>query len=195
MHSQYKLVSRVLVALGLSGAGLSAMGLSSMSLASAAEPVRASEASEAAPSATKMLAEAKTILASAERAAQVIGQALREARRTRDVVKSLCLDDKLSQLEVAKLSLTERVASLDGSITADNGSAIDHDFSVVRALGARVGVLSGEANLCIGAEKAAVGEGPSLNVTFSPEIPKQDTSSLPSSPNTSTPPVAASPVI
>jgi hypothetical protein len=187
MHSQYKLVSAALVALSLAAVATGAV-------ATAAEP-EGSAPSSGDASTSKMLAEAKTILGSAEHTTQVIGQALRDARRARDVVKSLCLDDKLSQLEVAKLAVTERVASLEGSISSANGSAIDHDFSVVRALGARVAALSSEANLCIGAEKAAVGEGPSLNVTFSPEIPKQDTSSLPSSPNTSTPPVAASPVI
>jgi hypothetical protein len=182
MHSQYKLVSAVLIALSVAMA------------AAAAEPTSAgATGAEASPS--QMLAEAKTILANAERTTQVMGTALREARRTRDVVKALCLDDKLSQLEVAKLSVAERVASLEGAISTSDSSAIDHDFSVVRALGARITALAGEANLCIGAEKAAVGEGPTLNVTFSPEIPKQDTSSLPSSPNTSTPPVAASPVI
>jgi len=142
-----------------------------------------------------MLDQANAIVAGAERASQTIGQNLREARRQNDVVKSLCLDDKLSQLEVAKLTASERVASLQGSVGSGNTEAVDHDFSVVSALGVRISALSGEANQCIGEEKAAVGQGASLQVVFAPAIPKEDTSSLPSSPNISTPPVAASPVI
>jgi hypothetical protein len=176
--------------------------LSSSALVWAADSPSASSQTASSPSASsaplttqQMLDQANAILTNAERAAQTIGQNLRDARRENDVVKSLCLDDKLSQLEVAKLTASERVASLQGSVSSGNTEAVDHDFSVISALGARIGALSSEAGQCIGEEKAAVGQGASLQVIFSPEIPKQDTSSLPSSPNISTPPVAASPVI
>jgi hypothetical protein len=180
MHGQFKLVAPILALVSFAAATM------------AAEPVSKTSA-EGSPS--KMVAQAKAILGGAERTTQVVSQALREARRNRDIVKALCLDDKLAQLEVAKLSVGDRVASLEGAVSTGNTEAVDHDFSIVNALGQRITALSDEANQCIGAEKAATGEGPSLNVTFSPDIPKEDTSSLPTSPNTSTPPVAASPVI
>lgn len=203
MHRNNQLVSRLAFAPNAlrSAAGRFAPGRSAMfgigafafvAMASAAEPA---QVPAAPPTTSKMLADSKAILESAERAAQTIGTALREARQANDVVKALCLDDKLSQLEVAKLTAAERAASLEGSINTGNTEAIDHDYSVVSALGARISALSGEANQCIGEEKAATGQGASLVVRFAPEIPQEDTSSLPSSPNTSTPPVAGTPVI
>jgi len=180
--------------LGLGLAAISLFVLGGVSAVSAASDttVQELEAQGPAPTASQMLEKARAILADAERSTQSATQSLRSARKENDVVKSLCLDDKLAQLEVARATVEERVLSLEGAIQANNAEGIEHDFSVVSALGDRIGSLANEAGQCIGEDRTSEGTGSSLQVTFDPAIPTTDTSSLPLGPNISTPPLAAS---
>lgn len=182
--------------LGLGTAIATLLAVSGVGVVNAAsgtsESVSDAESAEATLTPPQMLEKSRAILASAERATQAATQSLRGARQQSDVVKSLCLDDKLAQLEVARATIEERVQSLEGAVEAGNSEGINHDFSVVSALSDRVGVLTEEANQCIGEDRTAEGTGSILTVTFDPAIPTNDTSSLPLGPNISTPPVAAS---
>src|SRR5690606_8858528 len=107
------------------GSGLAAIslfvlgGVSAVSAASDTT-VQELEAQGPAPTASQMLEKARAILADAERSTQSATQSLRSARKENDVVKSLCLDDKLAQLEVARATVEERVLSLEGAIQANN---------------------------------------------------------------------------
>lgn len=181
--------------LGLGAVGAVVLVVSAVGIVSAASSA-AEPTSDTGPVETltppQMLEKARAVLASAERATQAATQSLRASRQESDVVKSLCLDDKLAQLEVARATVEERVQSLEGAVEGSDAEAINHDFSVVSALGDRVSALSGEANQCIGEDRAAPGTGSILQVVFDPAIPTTDTSSLPLGPNISTPPVAAS---
>lgn len=183
---------RRVLGLGLAAVSLLTMGGVGVVSAASDTTVQDLEAQGPAPTASQMLEKARAILADAERSTQAATQALRGARKENDLVKSLCLDDKLAQLEVARATVEERVQSLEGAIQANNAEGIDHDYSVVSALGDRVGALANEAGQCIGEDRTSQGSGSSLQVTFDPAIPTSDTSSLPLGPNISTPPLAAS---
>lgn len=147
---------------------------------------------EAAPSSEEMLAKARGVLAQLDASSQNVSQMLRQAKEAKDAVKILCLDDKLSQLDVAKRSAADRVDSLGAAISSGNGERAEHDFAVIGALEERANALSAEANQCIGEEKGFVG-GSSLKVIVDPSIPQNDTWELPQTPVIVMPPQAASP--
>lgn len=137
------------------------------------------------------LARAKVVLAQMDGASQSISRMLRDARRVNDVVKTLCLDDKLTQMDVAKRSVQDRVESLEAAVSSGNSDRIEHDFAVVSALTERGSALNAEAQQCIGEEKGYVG-GSTLEVTTDPTIPQNDTSVLPTPTVISRAPQAAS---
>ena len=137
------------------------------------------------------LARARAVLAQMDGASQSISRMLRDARRVNDVVKTLCLDDKLTQMDVAKRSVQDRVESLEAAVSSGNGDRIEHDFAVVSALTERGSALNADAQQCIGEEKGYVG-GSTLEVTTDPTIPQNDTSVLPTPTVISRAPQAAS---
>lgn len=159
----------------------------------------ASEGTAESPQLTaeQMATKARSVMAVIDASAQNISRMLSEARAAKDVVKALCLDDKLSQFDVAKRSAADRVESLESAAKAGNADRVEHDFAVIGALEERTNALSAEANQCIGEEKGYVG-GSSLKVVVDPTIPQSDTtlvrSGLGSSiPLVGDPPQAASP--
>lgn len=185
-------------------AGASVIGLSlSFGLVSAqgAPPVR-TEASES-PSEQdavdtrtpeQILADARASLDKMEAAADNVGRMLRQSREAKDVVKTLCLDDKLNQMNVATRSAADRVAGIEAAAQAGNAERVGHDNAVLEALAARGGELSAEANQCIGEERGTLG-ATELEVTIDPAIPKEDTATPATPIVISSPPIAASPTI
>ncbi len=142
----------------------------------------------------ELLASARTDLARMEASADSIGLMLRDAREEKDVVKSVCLNDKLNQMNVATRTAADRVAAMEAAATAQNEDRLRTDAKVLAALVARGNELATEANQCIGKEQGAPGDT-SLVITIDPAIPGGDTSSLPPSVIISSPPVAASPTL
>lgn len=149
---------------------------------------------EAGPPATvqEMVSEARATLASIEQASDNISRMLREARRDKDVVKVLCLDDKLNQINVARRSATDRMEGMDAAAAAGHKDRVEHDSAVMAALGERAAALTAEANQCIGEEQGIVG-GASLDLVVDPDIPVEETADIPTLDLISAPPVAASP--
>lgn len=148
---------------------------------------------EAAPrSPEQILADARATLDRMEAAADNVGRQLRQTREQKDVVRTLCLDDKLNQMNVAARSAADRVASIEAAVASGNTERAQHDDAVLGALSERAGELSAEANQCIGAETGVLGQT-KLQLIVDPTIPKTDTAAPPLPPVVSTPPVAASP--
>lgn len=140
----------------------------------------------------EMAERSQAILASLDEASQSVGRMLREARQANDVVKMLCLDDKLSQIDVARRSAADRAESLGAAAGAGNQDRAAHDFAVIGALGDRTATLSAEANQCVGKEQGQVGVS-TLEVVVDPSIPLTDTTLLPAPSFISAMPQLASP--
>lgn len=96
-------------------------------------------------------------------------QALEKARLQRDVVKTLCLNDKLNQTDVAIRSARERRESLASAAQRSDAEAASHEFTILGVLRDRVNTLSAEANQCIGQEAGFVGES-AVSFTVDPGI-------------------------
>jgi len=133
------------------------------------------------------LSQAETILTRMDQAASAVRHQLQAARAARDVVKSLCLDDKLSQIDVATRSARDRQTALQSAVQRNDTELANHEFTILTVLRQRAEQLSAEANQCIGEEVAFIGST-SVTMEYDPNLPgsPEDNTQYPSSPSTTT---------
>jgi hypothetical protein len=129
----------------------------------------------------EQLAEAQKHIGRMESAAGVVRKMLEEARKQRDVVKTLCLNDKLSQIDVATRSARDRREQLQGAVNRNDAELANHQFTILTVLRQRVEQVVAEANQCIGEEGAFVGETKTI-VTIDPSIAPDETPYPPTDP-------------
>ena len=186
--------------------GRTARGLSAafavfgiLGVASAQDPAPtapATPAATAAPDAAltpqEMLTQARGFLPAMDRASVSVRRQLQSAREQKDVVKSLCLNDKLNQIDLATRTATDRVSGLEAGVNANDAERSKHQYTVILVLRDRVNTLVSEANQCIGEDVGFVGES---NVTMEVDgnIPPVDPSDFPNDPIVSQPPVVSPP--
>lgn len=115
-----------------------------------------------------------------------------DAKQKHDVVKSLCLSDKLSQIHVAVSTAAGRIETLEAAVSKNDADRAKHEFTIVQVLKDRSAALVSEANQCIGEETGFIGES-TVTVSIDPSIPDTDPSVFPTDPLISAPPVVASP--
>jgi hypothetical protein len=96
---------------------------------------------------------------------------LETARAQRDVVKTLCLNDKLNQLDVAIRSARERRQSLEAAASRSDADLANHEFTILSVLRQRSDQLTAEANQCIGQEAGFVGDS-AVTATVDPGLPQ-----------------------
>ena len=139
----------------------------------------------------QMLASAKSFLPAMDRGATVVRRQLTRAREQKDVVKALCLNDKLNQIDLAIRTATDRVTGLEAAVNANDVERSRHQYTVILVLRDRVNTLNSESNQCIGEETGFVGESV---VTVQVEgVPPTDPSEFPTPPVVSNPPVTSLP--
>src|SRR5688572_8378017 len=102
----------------------------------------------------EQLAEANKHQSRMDGAAAGVRKMLEEARRQRDVVKTLCLNDKLSQIDVANRSARDRRQQLQAAVNRNDAELANHEFTILTVVRQRVEQLVAEANQCIGEESA-----------------------------------------
>jgi hypothetical protein len=121
------------------------------------------------------LGQSESFVARMDGSRTTVRQALEKARLQRDVVKTLCLNDKLNQLDVALRSARERHQSLQAAVQRSDADLAQHEFTIMSVLRQRAEQLSAEANQCIGQEASFVGES-ALSSTIEPGIAPDPTS-------------------
>jgi hypothetical protein len=128
-----------------------------------------------------------------EQAAGGVRKQLQQAREQRDVVKTLCLNDKLSQIDVATRSARDRKSSLQAAATRNDQELTNHEFTILTVLRQRAEQLTAEANQCIGEEAAFIGDT-KVSTTVDPTLPSSDETQYPPTDLTliGSPPVCAS---
>lgn len=126
----------------------------------------------------QMKAEQAKFLPEMEQGATAVRRQLEDARAERDVVKVLCLNDKLNQLDVAIRSARDRQATFNAALESNDPDRLRHEFTVLKVLRDRARSLVTEANQCIGEETGFVGES-KVTVTIDPAIPPDDTTDYP----------------
>lgn len=122
----------------------------------------------------EQLTEASKHLGRMEAAATGVRKQLEDARRQRDVVKTLCLNDKLSQIDVAIRSARDRRQQLQSAVARNDAELGNHEFTILTVLRQRSEQLVAEANQCIGEDAAFVGDT-RVSTTVDPSIPPDET--------------------
>ncbi len=110
------------------------------------------------PPTPEELKQAHAAVVRIEQASATARRQLDTAREDHDVVKSLCLNDKLSQEDVAGRTAKDREAALESAVKRGDTELANHEFTVLSVLRERVEQLSAEANQCVGEEIAFIGE-------------------------------------
>jgi hypothetical protein len=118
----------------------------------------------------QQVAEAETVSSFISNASQVVSRRLQAARQEHDVVKTLCLNDKLSQIDVAGKSAQDRKGALTAAAGRHDTELSNHEYTILTVLKQRVEQLMTEANQCIGEEAAYTGQTSTL-ATIDPNLP------------------------
>lgn len=140
----------------------------------------------------QMLAEARGFAPGMDRTASVVRRQLSDARDNRDVVRVLCLNDKLNQIDLAIRTANDRIEALGGAVAEGDAVRSKHEFTVVQVLRERVIALGSEANQCVGEESGFMGDA-RVRVDIDPSVPDVDPSEpAPDGPLISEPPVLQS---
>jgi len=119
------------------------------------------------------LTEADSQISRMETAGAAVRRQLEQARAARDVVKTLCLNDKLSQVDVAVRSAKDRRGSLQLAVGRNDTELSNHEYTILTVLRQRVEQLTAEANQCIGEEAVLLGES-KITWTVDPTLPDDD---------------------
>jgi hypothetical protein len=125
----------------------------------------------------QQLALARQYVAKMDQSAIGVRSMLEQARAARDVVKTLCLNDKLNQINVAKRSAADRVTTLAASADANDKDRSRHEFMLLQELRDRADQIVKEANQCIGEEAGFIGET-EVVLSVDPNIPDNDPDQL-----------------
>jgi hypothetical protein len=138
------------------------------------------------------MTQAEADLSRMEQARDQVRRQLMEARAQRDVVKTLCLNDKLSQLNVAISSAQERRDALAAAVKTNDRDLATHEFTIMTVLRQRTDQLQAEANQCLGEEIGRPDEKASVKMTIDKDLPQEDPSDYPSFTISQEPPTCAS---
>ncbi len=134
----------------------------------------------------------KVFVAMIATSADTIKRQLGKAKEDRDVVRVLCLNDKLNQVDVARSSAEDRLSALTTAAERGDADRARHEYTVLEVLHDRVKVLVNESNQCVGEETGFIGEA-EVSVSVDPNLPDADTGfgpdpfALPPLPNISSP--------
>jgi hypothetical protein len=120
------------------------------------------------------LAQADAVITRMDQASATVRRQLERARTQRDVVKSLCLNDKLSQIDVAARSAKDRQSALQAAVQRNDTELSNHEFTIMTVLRQRAEQLTAEANQCLGEEVAFVGQT-QVQVDVNPNLPVEET--------------------
>lgn len=126
----------------------------------------------------EQLQQAEAILGRMSQSGDTVRRQLEKARQDRDVVKTLCLNDKLSQIDVAVRSARDRQSTLRSAVTRSDAELSNHEFTILTVLKQRAEQLTAEANQCIGEEVAFVG-ATTVITQIDPTLPDDDTTQYP----------------
>jgi len=140
----------------------------------------------------QMLQRARAFKPMMDNDAAAVQRQASDAKQKHDVVKTLCLSDKLSQIHVAVSTAAGRIETLEAAASHNDADRAKHEFTIVQVLKDRSSALVSEANQCIGEETGFIGES-TVTVSIDPTIPDTDTTNFPTDPLVSLPPTLSSP--
>jgi hypothetical protein len=185
MNWEAALATRIGTGLRWVGVGALVLGVAGSATAQSAGPTppAGQVGFERAPQLSPQdeLAQADAIIAKMDQSSTTVRRQLDAARQGRDVVRSLCLSDKLSQVDVAARSARDRQGALQAAVQRGDSELANHEFTILTVLRQRTEQLGAEANQCIGEEVAFVGQTQVVSVV-DPNLPGEDNTAFPPDP-------------
>jgi hypothetical protein len=133
-------------------------------------PVALSDQRDVDLSPLERLKNAEDLVRNIQQSSQAVLRQLQVARTERDVVRVLCLNDKLNQVDVALRSAEDRMLALRTAVERADGDRARHEHTVLDVLNDRVRVLVSESNQCVGEETGFIGDA-EISVTIDPNLP------------------------
>lgn len=153
-------------------------------------PVESTQEVQLSPQ--EMLQRAQAAVQSMEATRKIIRQQLSAARKERDVVKQLCLEDKLNQIDKTLSTTDERRAAIQSAVEGNDAEGAKTNYNVLQFLAEQGETIKAEANQCIGSEEGLTGQT-EVSVDIDDSIPDEDPSEFPEDPLVTPPPPLASP--
>lgn len=95
---------------------------------------------------------ASEVLAQMDDSRGMIRRLLEQARQQRDVIKTLCVDDKLNQTDIALRSARGRRAAIEEALRTNNTDLAARERTGLDVLHQRTSELAGEAQQCVSKE-------------------------------------------
>src|SRR5207247_1185240 len=86
----------------------------------------------------EQVAQADAFIARMGTTGSTVRHKLEEARAQRDTVKTLCLNDKLNQIDVATRSAQDRRTALEQASSRKDGDLANHEYTILTILRQRV---------------------------------------------------------
>lgn len=120
-------------------------------------------------SATDQAVSASEVLMRMDSARGTVRRMLQEARGQRDVIMTLCLDDKLNQIDVALRNARDRKSTIDIAVKKNDIELAQREMTQLNVLRQRTEQLVAEANTCISKETETVGAAASI-ISIDPSI-------------------------
>jgi hypothetical protein len=188
-----KAMAGLLIA-GAMGAGVAVAQEAGEPAAPASKPKQVSGGEDVNLEPKQMLDRARGHVPEMEKLRAVVAEQLADAKKKKDVVKALCLDDKVKQMKLATDTAKDRVVDLTSAVSQNDPDRSRHEFTVIQVLRERVQTLVAEAQQCIGEETGFVGNT-DTTVEIDPAVPDADPSDFPDDPLVSDPPVLSSPTL
>ncbi|HRI67479.1 MAG TPA: hypothetical protein PK156_24715 [Polyangium sp.] len=108
-------------------------------------------------SGTDQVFAAAEILDRMDSARSTVRRMLEEARKQRDVIKTLCLDDKLNQIDVALRNARDHKGFYDDAVKKNDLDLATREMTVLNVLRQRSEQIVSEANTCVSKEAETVG--------------------------------------
>jgi hypothetical protein len=179
----------------ISGVGIAADQGASTTTATTSTPHEVSGGEELSLSPQEMLVRVRVVIPEMEGHTRTVNLQLVFSKKKRDVVKVLCLDDKVRQMKLATGTAKDRVVDLTSAVTQNDVDRSRHEYTVIQVLRERVQTLVAESQQCIGEDTGFVGDAKVL-VTIDPSLPDTDPSAYEDdTTTTSDPPVLSSPTM
>jgi hypothetical protein len=107
---------------------------------------------------------------------------LGRAREERDALKVLCVDDNLSQIDVALRTAIDRRERLRGAVSRRDPEGAAHEYTMISILHRRARELMTAANACLGQTHAPGEPDTTVRWWTDPTIPEEDPSYPPTDP-------------
>jgi hypothetical protein len=129
-----------------------------------------------------MAAEAEAVKVRGAALAGRLTQMLAEARKDKDILRVVCLNRKLTEVNATNRAIESRAKSLNDARENNDASRQKHEFTVISVLAQNLDMLDQKASQCLGQGTYEAGASGQVTTTVPKDAPTFDPGQLPPPP-------------